>query len=140
MHRLSTELLQQLWDLRSNGTSLRTIAVRLAISRNTVRRYVRRAVTGSSFPVTYETAPVWHARAREIMDAREGIRATTLATELRAEGFVVTARSVQRTLAAWRAREADLATRSHSEVIAIAAAVPEMVEEDISEPVQSRTG
>lgn len=138
MHRLSPDLLQQLWDLRSNNTSLRKIAVQLGISRNTVRRYVRRAVSGSAFPVAYESAPAWHARARDIMDARDGIRATTLATELRAEGFVVTARSVQRTLAAWRVREAELATRSHSEVIAIAAVAPEMVEE--LEPVQSRTG
>ena len=139
MHRLSPDLLQHLWDLRSNGTSLRKVAVQLGISRNTVRRYVRRAVHGSSFPASYETAPAWHARSREILDARPNIRATTLATELRAEGFVVTARSVQRTLAAWRAREADLATRTHSEVIAIAAPVLDMEEEE-SEPVQSRTG
>ena len=106
MHRLAPDVLQHLWDLRSTGASLRGVAISLGISRNTVRRYVRRAVHGSGFPPVIESTPIWHARARELLALHgPAVRATKIATDLRAEGFVVTARSVQRTLAAWRERD-----------------------------------
>lgn len=106
MHRLASLLLQQLWDLRMGGASVRRIAVVLGISRNTVRRHVRRATQGSAFPPPLDAASPWRARARELADTQGPIMATVLATTLRGEGFTVSARSVQRELARWRAERA----------------------------------
>jgi hypothetical protein len=106
MHRLAPDLLQQLWDLRMAGASLRKIAVVLGISRNTVRRHVRRATHGSGFPPPLDAPPPWRARAREIVDTHGPIMATILAVTLRAEGYTVSARSVQRELACLRAERA----------------------------------
>jgi transposase len=101
MHRLAPPLLQQLWDLRASGASLRRIAVVLGISRNTVRRHVRRA-SGSTFPPPLDATPAWRLRARELVAAHGPVMATVVAATLRAEGHAVSARSVQRELAALR--------------------------------------
>ena len=105
MHRLAPALLQQLWDLRAAGASLRKIAVVLGISRNTVRRHVRRAAHGSVFPPPLDATPAWRTRARALAADHGPIMATILAITLRSEGFVVSARSVQRELAALRAEQ-----------------------------------
>ena len=85
------------------GASVRKIAVVLGISRNTVRRHVRRATHGSAFPPPLDAAPAWRARAGELVDMHGPIVATVLASTLRGVGYVVSARSVQRELARRRA-------------------------------------
>ena len=105
MHRLAPDLLQQLWDLRMGGASLRKIAVVLGISRNTVRRHVRRATHGSGFPPALDATPPWRTRARELVSEHGPVMATILANTLRGEGYTVSARSVQRELASLRAEK-----------------------------------
>jgi transposase len=114
MHRLAAPVLQQLWDLRASGASLRKIAVVLGISRNTVRRHVRRA-TGSVFPPSVDATPAWRTRARELVAEHGPVMATILAATLRSEGFTVSARSVQRELAALRAEQRTLDSAAHAE-------------------------
>jgi transposase len=136
MHRLDPDVLQQLWDLRASGASLRGVAVALGISRNTVRRYVRRAVHGSAFPSPADVTPVWHARVRELLaEQGPGVRATRLATQLRAEGLVVTARSVQRTLAAWRLRDREKA----AQVIQQDQLQQDLLHQELAERAQERS-
>jgi predicted transcriptional regulator len=88
------------------GASLRKIAVVLGISRNTVRRHVRRATHGSGFPPPLDATPAWRTRAREIVAMHGPVMATILAATLRGEGFTVSARSVQRELACLRLERA----------------------------------
>jgi hypothetical protein len=100
-----------------SGASLRKIAVVLGISRNTVRRHVRRAAHGSGLPPALDTTPQWRARAREIVAMHGPIMATILAATLRGEGFTVSARSVQRELACLRSERAtalDAAARAEA--------------------------
>ena len=100
MHRLSDERVQGLWDLRASGAGVRRIAVVLGISRNTVRRYLRRRAAGSVFPPAAPPPPAWHERAKELLAEGKSARATALA--LQAEGVVVSVRTVQRLAASIR--------------------------------------
>jgi len=100
MHRLSDDQIQQLWDLRAAGAGVRRIATALAISRNTVRRYVRRASEGSAFPPAMPTAPPWHSRAKDLLELDPS--ASAVARALRDEKVFVSARTVQRLAATWR--------------------------------------
>lgn len=112
MFRLKPPLLQQLWDLRATGTSIRRIAVVLGVSRNTVRRYVRRAVHGSGFPPPLDARPAWPAKARAIIALDPALTSRSIAARLRVEGIVVSMRSVQRELAKWRGEQSLLAAVS----------------------------
>lgn len=100
MHRLSDHQIQSLWDLRAAGAGARRIAITLAISRNTVRRYLRRGADGSLFPSPMPEAPAWHARAGHML--ADESNASAVAVALRAEGVFVSARTVQRFAATWR--------------------------------------
>jgi transposase len=102
MFRLKPALLQQLWDLRAAGASIRKIANTLQISRNTVRRHVRSATHGSAFPPPVDPPREWAARARAIATAEPGLTARSVAAALRSEGLSASLRSVQRELAKWR--------------------------------------
>lgn len=74
-------------QLRAGGASIRRIAILLGISRNTVRRYLRRAHCPRK-------PPVWRGRAIELFSAcRNGAE---VARKLRDEGFAISTRSVQR--------------------------------------------
>jgi transposase len=115
MFRLSPDLLQQLWDLRAAGASLRKVAAVLRISRNTVRRHVRGATHGSAFPPPLEPPREWPARARALIVADPSLTARAISTRLRTEGLEVSMRSVQRELAKWReecAQTLDLEARA----------------------------
>ena len=97
---MSDDQIQKLWDLRGTGAGVRKIALVLTISRNTVRRYLRRATEGSAWPPPMPEAPPWHARARDML--AHGPNATAVAVALRAENVFVTARTVQRLAKTWR--------------------------------------
>jgi hypothetical protein len=102
MDRLPPQTVQELWDLRAKGTSVRRTAILLGISRNTVRAYIRRGVHDSAFPPAPTTAQLWRARLSELLLASDGkSTGVSLAQILRAEGFELSTRSVQREVRAW---------------------------------------
>ena len=119
---LPENIVVRLEALRDAGTSIRKMVALLSLSRNTVRRYVRRGRPAK------RVEPQWHSHAIELFETRCKGNASAVARILATEGVTVTARTVQRLVRAKRLHSTPPPSMESTTSMQTSAAPPKLTE------------